>query len=169
MLVGKTDTGLEAYLCTMDRKPAGWRAILGVIVAGLLLVGTPASAQKVPDPVPLEALIKVTLLSFNDANVTGNYTVLHAKLSKPFRDQFPPDRLKEVFKAFSDNHIDFDIIAAKPPIATEEPKVSDSGTLSVKGRFDTNPNVNYDLDFIMSDGEWKAIKINVRLGKPDGQ
>jgi len=35
-------------------------------------------------------LIKVTLLTFNDANVTGNYTVLHAKLSKPFRDQFPP-------------------------------------------------------------------------------
>jgi hypothetical protein len=156
-------------MCTMDRKPAGGRAILRVIVAGLVLVATPASAQKVPDPVPLEALIKVTLLSFNDANVTGNYTVLHAKLSKPFRDQFPPDRLKEVFKAFSDNHIDFDIIAAKPPIATEEPKVSDSGTLSVKGRFDTNPNVNYDLDFIMSDGEWKAIKINVRLGKPEGQ
>jgi hypothetical protein len=30
-------------------------------------------------------------MSFNDANVTGNYAVLHAKLSKPFRDQFTPD------------------------------------------------------------------------------
>ena len=29
-----------------------------------------------------EILIKTALLTLNDANVTGNYTVLHAKLSK---------------------------------------------------------------------------------------
>ena len=40
--------------------------------------------------------------------------------------------------------------------------------LSLQGYFDTTPNhVYYDLDFIMSDGEWKAIKINVRFKKPD--
>ena len=53
-----------------------------------------------------------SLLSFNDANVTGNYTVFHAKLSKPFRQQFTPERLKETFKSFAEKQIDFDIIAA---------------------------------------------------------
>ena len=53
-------------------------------------------------------------MTFNDANVTGNYTVLHAKLSKPFRDQFSPERLREAFKVFNEKHIDFDLIASAP-------------------------------------------------------
>jgi hypothetical protein len=35
------------------------------------------------------------------------------------------------------------------------------------GYFDTSPSrVHYELEFIMSDGEWKATKINVNLKKP---
>jgi len=140
-------------------------------VAIALFLGLSVSAAfaqlKVPNPELQEVLIKASLLSFNDANVTGNYAVLHAKLSKPFRDQFPPDKLSEIFKEFRDKHIDFDIIAAKPPIGTEEPKISDKGILSINGYFDTTPSrVNYDLAFIMSDGEWKLIKINVDVKKP---
>src|SRR5947209_15451488 len=123
---------------------------------------------KVPAAELQEVLIKASLLTFNDANVTGNYAVLHAKVSKPFRDQFSPEKLAEIFKEFRDKHIDFDIIAAKKPIGTEEPKISDNGILSIKGYFDTTPSrVNYDLAFIMSDGEWKLIKINVDVKKPD--
>jgi hypothetical protein len=132
-----------------------------------MFVSAPASAQKVPDKMLQEVLVKATLLSFNDANVTGNYTVLHAKLSKPFRDQFPPEKLKTAFKEFADKHIDFDIIAAKPPISSEEPSVTDGGVLKLYGYFDTSPSrVLYQLEFIMSDGEWKATKIDVNLKKP---
>ena len=66
----------------------------------------PAQAQKPPEPVQQEILIKTTLLTFNDANLTQNYSVLHSKLSKQFRDQFSPDRLKEVFKPFVEQKID---------------------------------------------------------------
>ena len=48
-----------------------------------------------PSAVLQEILIKTSMLPLNDANLTGNYTVLHAKLAKPFRDQFSPDRLKQ--------------------------------------------------------------------------
>lgn len=138
------------------------------LVMGVGLSMGPAAAQPVPIPMIQEALIKSTLMTFNDANVTGNYDVLHAKLSKPFRDQFPPERLKEAFKAFADNHVDFKIVAAKTPIAKEEPTVSDKGVLSLYGHFDTTPShVYYELEFIMSDGEWKPIKINVNIRKPD--
>ena len=145
---------------------ARWAVAVGLFLGGAI---SPALAQqKVPDPELQEVLIKASLLSFNDANVTGNYAVLHAKLSKPFRDQFPPEKLADIFKEFRDKHIDFDIIAAKRPIGAEEPKISDNGTLSIKGYFDTTPSrVNYDLAFIMSDGEWKLIKINVDVKKPD--
>ena len=138
-------------------------------VTALMLMASLAQAQnKVPSERGLEALVKATLLTFNDANVTGNYAVFHAKLSKPFRDQFPPEKLAEIFKEFRDKRIDFDIIAAKRPISTEEPKISDNGVLAIKGYFDTTPSrVNYDLAFVMSDGEWKLIKVNVDVKRPD--
>jgi len=124
---------------------------------------------KVPSAELQEILIKASLLSFNDANVTGNYTVFHAKLSKPFRDQFPPEKLAATFKEFRDKRIDFDLIAAKKPISTEEPKIN-NGTLSIKGYFDTSPaRLNYDLGFIVSEGEWKLLKIEVDMKKPDAK
>ena len=129
----------------------------------------PALAQKVPDKATQEALIKGTLLTFNDANVTGNYTVLHAKSSKPFRDQFPPDRLQEAFKDFREKHIDFDIIAARQIVMSQEPKVNDDGKLMLYGYLDASPKsrVHFELEYIMSEGEWKPIKINVNLKAPD--
>ena len=59
-------------------------------------------AREIPGERPLEALVKSTLMTFNDANVTGNYAVFHAKLSKPFRQQYTVERLKETFKEFSE-------------------------------------------------------------------
>jgi hypothetical protein len=132
--------------------------------AGIMFIASPASAQKPPDAFTQEVLIKASLLTFNDANVTGNYTVMHAKMSKPFRDEFSPERLKEVFKVFHEKRIDFDLIAAKQPIASSPATINDKGVLTLRGHFDTTPSrVNYELDFIMSDGEWKLIRINVQL------
>src|SRR5262245_16387774 len=144
-------------------------ALAGILAIASLAGVSPALAQlKIPNKAAQEVLIKTTLLTFNDANVTGNYTVLHAKGAKPFRDQFPPERLKEVFKAFVDNHIDFDIIAARTPLTTQEAKINDEGVLSLQGYFDTTPNhVYYDLNYILSEGEWKPIKINVNVKAPD--
>jgi hypothetical protein len=135
-------------------------------MAALLVVVSTAQAQnKVPSDRSLEALVKASLLTFNDANVTGNYEVLHAKLSKPFRQQFPPEKLKEVFREFSEKSIDFDIIAAMKPTYDPKPSIDGDGKLSVRGTFPTEPaRLAFELDFIPSDGEWKLIRINVKLG-----
>jgi hypothetical protein len=129
----------------------------------VLLLAVPAQAQnKLPTERGLEALVKSSLLSFNDANVTGNYTVLHAKLSKPFRQQFSPEKLKATFKEFADKNIDIDLIAALKPSYDPAPVIDDNGKLVVKGSFPTEPaRVIFELDFIPSDGEWKLIRINV--------
>ena len=134
----------------------------------LMLVASAAQAQnKVPSERGLEALVKATLLTFNDANVTGNYEVFHAKLSKPFREQFPVERLARRFQEFNKKNIDFDVIAALKPSYDPAPKVDDEGRLLVKGHFPTEPlRVNFDLAFIPSDGEWKLISINVKIDDP---
>ena len=136
---------------------------LAAAVAALAVAGAALAQSRVPGERALEALVKATLLSFNDANVTDNYTVFHAKLSKPFRQQFTPEKLKETFKTFADKDIDFDIIAAYKPVYDPVPKVDDDGRLLVGGHFPTEPaRVVFDLKFIPSDGEWKLISINVK-------
>jgi len=137
-------------------------------VTALMLMASLAQAQnKVPSERALEALVKTTLLTFNDANVTGNYEVFHAKLSRPFREQFPVERLARRFQEFNKKHVDFDIVAALKPSYDPAPKVDDGGKLLVKGYFPTEPlQVYFNLEFIPSDGEWKLIAINVKIGDP---
>lgn len=142
--------------------------MLGLPVAAVMMLAlgaAPAVAQALPDAAGQEVLVKASLMSFNDANVTGNYTVFHAKLAKPFRDQFSPEKLKTTFKSFSEKSIDFDVVVAKQPIPDQTPVIDPEGGLKLAGHFDTKPSqVKYNLDFIRSDGDWKLVGINVKLG-----
>jgi len=138
--------------------------LVGMLVL-LLAMGAAQAQNKVPSERALEVLVKTSLLSFNDANVTGNYTVLHEKLSKPFRQEFPPEKLKEAFKEFSEKNIDIELIAALKPSYEQPPSIDPEGKLVIKGYFPTEPiRVNFNLAFIPSDAEWKLIRLNVKLG-----
>ena len=138
-------------------------ATVTALAVATAVAGGALAQSRVPGELALEALVKAMLLSFNDANVTRNYTVFHAKLSKPFRQQFSPERLEETFKDFARKEIDFDIIAAYKPVYDPEPRVDDDGKLLVRGYFPTEPaRVVYDLKFIPSDGEWKLVSINIK-------
>ena len=143
--------------------------LVGTLVSALLLL-MPAHAQdKIPSALQQEILIKASLLTLNDANVTGNYTVLHAKLGKQFRDQITPDKLKQAFKSFADQKVDWDLIAARTPVATSEAKIDNRGALILRGYFDTKPSrLTYELDFMISEREWKPIMLNVKLKSPEG-
>lgn len=155
------------------------RSYLAAAIAGALLLAAPsrAAAQaqaapveaKVPSVLLQEILIKTSLLTLNDANITGNYVVLHAKLAQPFREQFSPERLKQVFKPFADQKMDWGVIAAKPPVPTAEATIDKRGALVLRGYFDTSPSrLTYELDFVPSEGEWKPIKLNVKV-KPSNE
>ena len=92
------------------------------------------------------------------------FTVLHAKISKPFRDQFPPERLQAVFKDLVDKHAVFDAVVARPIIADEEAKIDEKGVLRLKGHFETTPKqVKYQLGFIPSDGTWKLSGVTIDI------
>lgn len=127
-------------------------------------VAPSASAQTVPDSIVQEVLIKTAILTLNDANLTGNYTVLHARASKPVRDQNTPEKLKQIFKSFVDQRIDMAIIAAKKPIVTKEAEIDKRGALLLRGYFDIEPaRVTYTLDFIQSEGKWKVLGLGVNV------
>lgn len=138
---------------------------IGAVAGALLLIGPAHAEDKIPSATFQEVLIKTTLLTFNDANLTGNYTVMYARLAKPFRDKITPEGLKKAFSAFADQKIDLGLIAAMAPVASSEAKITVArGSLELRGYFATKPSrVTYELDFLPSEGQWKPALIDVRI------
>ena len=138
--------------------------LLATAVALLTICASRATALDMPSPFVQEVLVKSILVSLNDAVAADNFTVFHAKISKPFRDQFPPDKLKTIFKDLVDKHAVFDAVVAKPIVLDEDAKIDDKGVLRLKGHFDTTPKqVKYQLGFIPSDGAWKLSGISIDI------
>jgi len=149
-----------------ERPMRYWARFSWAAAVALLVAACPVKARALdmPSPSVQEVLVKSILVTLNDAVASDNFTVLHAKISKPFRDQFPPDRLRAVFKDLIEKHAVFDAIVASPAIADEEAKIDDKGVLWLKGRFDTAPKkVKYQLGFIPSDGQWKLSGITIDI------
>ena len=145
------------------RHWARLRLIAAVLAAVALSTGK-APAQGMPSPFVQEVLVKSILLTLNDAVTSDNFTVMHAKISKPFRDQFPPEKLRAVFKDLIEKRAVFDAIVAKPPVPDGEAKIDDNQVLRLKGRFETSPKqVKYQLGFIASDGQWKLSAITIDI------
>jgi len=131
----------------------------------LATLGVPnAQAADMPSPYVQEVLVKSILVTLSDAVTSDNFTVLHAKISKPFHDQFPPEKLRAVFKDLIDKHAIFDAVVASPVISDEDAKIDEQGVLRLKGHFDTTPKkVKYQLGFIAADGMWKLSGINIDI------
>jgi len=143
-----------------------WARFQWAAIVALVLVASPVRAQglDMPSPFVQEILIKSILVTLNDAVASDNFTVLHAKISKPFRDQFPPEKLRTVFKDLVEKHAVFDAIVASAVIAEEDAKIDEKGVLRLKGRFDTTPKkVKYQLGFIPSDGQWKLAGVTIDI------
>ena len=137
---------------------------LATVVALLTFCASRVSALDMPSPFVQEVLVKSILVTLSDAVAYDNFTVLHAKISKPFREQFPPEKLRAVFKDLVEKHAVFDAVVAKPIVVDEEAKVDDKGVLNLKGRFQTAPKqVKYQLGFIESEGTWKLSGVAIDI------
>ncbi len=123
-----------------------------------------AAALDMPSPVVQEILVKSILVTLNDAVASDNFAVFHAKISKPFRDQFPPNKLRAIFKDLIEKHAVLDPVVASPIVSDVDAKIDEQGVLRLKGHFDTAPKkVKYQLGFIASDGQWKLSGVAVDI------
>ena len=143
-----------------------WARFRRAAAVALLVAVSPirAHALDMPSPLVQEILIKSILVTLNDAVASDNFTVLHAKISKPFRDQFPPDKLRAVFKDLVEKHAVFDAVVAEKMIADEDARIDEKGVLKLKGRFQSTPKqVKYQLGFIESEGAWKLSGVQIDI------
>jgi len=138
--------------------------LAAAVLALIALSALKAVALDMPGPSAQKVLVKSVLVTLNDTVVTDNFTILHAKISKPFRDQFPLEKLRAVFKDLVEKHAVFDAVVAEKMIADEDAKIDEKGVLKLKGHFLTTPKqVRYELGFIQSEGMWKLSGVAIDI------
>jgi hypothetical protein len=128
----------------------------------LFLTASVAEAQNIPSAAKQEVLIRSTLSTFNDANLSGDYSVMDLLSSKPFREQVGADKLKSGFKEFADKHLDLAEVVVAKLMPTKATTVDGDGVMTTDGYFDLSQlRLHYTLKHILSDAQWKLIDINV--------
>ncbi len=114
----------------------------------------PAAAQDMPGPPIQEVLIKSALVSLNDAVAANNFTVLHAKISKPFADQFPTEKPQAVFSDLVPPSRPFSTSWWERPInADEETKIDGQRRAATEVAISRphRKQVKYQLGFMPAD------------------
>jgi len=126
---------------------------------------SPAFAADLPDDDDQDILIRTTLVTFNDANMTGDYSVFVAKASKEFQSQFNAEKMAAAFESFRKNKLYFEDIVTADYDSYEKAK-TDGNALVLVGVFKTDElEVKYNLHFLKNDDAWKVSGINVDATK----
>ncbi len=123
-----------------------------------------ASTGKVPADDQLQEMARTTILDFNGALQSEDFTAFHRTISKPFQKEASPARFKEVFKSFIDAGIDFSEVRTLPAYfrPTTIDKSRGAKTLNLKGSYSTSPRAtNFDLKYVPEGSDWKLIYIEI--------
>ena len=126
----------------------------------------PAAAPAQPSlPVSLEQalyLIRSTLLTLNDANRTGNYTVLRDLAAPDFQARNTAADLGLNFLDLRRRNFDLYGAALLAPQFTDAPALDQRGMLRLAGYFPTQPQqIKFDLTFQTVAGQWRLFAIAI--------
>jgi hypothetical protein len=130
--------------------------------------GGVALAQEGPKPAQIDRngvliLIRETLLALDQANKTGNYTVLR-DLGAPAFQANNAARLGEIFASERRDNLDLSGVAVLEPQLSLLPQIEANGLLHMSGVFPSAPEqVNFDVAFAPVNGQWKLFGISVGL------
>lgn len=130
--------------------------------------GTPGAPKPAAQPAPpitqAQALYltRATLLTLNDANRCGNYTVLRDLAAPDFQAKNTAADLALVFTDLRRRNIDLFAVALLNPQFTPAPALDASGRVRLTGFFPTRPlQINFDLTFQVVGGQWRLFAISV--------
>jgi hypothetical protein len=138
-----TDPAMKAPAPTLPQSPAG----------------QPASAISNGQAV---YLVRSTLLTLNDANRSGNYTVLRDLAAPDFQAKNTAADLAQSFSDLRRRNFDLFAVALMAPQFSAPPALDANGRLRLSGYFATRPlRINFDLTFQSVGGLWRLLAISV--------
>ena len=129
---------------------------------------TPAGTP-LPPPRPIQidrnsvlVLIRTTLVALQQANQTGNYSVLYGISAPGFQSENTPERLSQIFAKLRAKAFDLSGVAVLDPQFSVLPELYANGVMRMAGFFPSVPmQVYFDLQFIGVQGQWRLIAISV--------
>jgi len=126
-----------------------------------------AGAPQVPSPSKLSLLIRTTLVALNQANQTGNYTVLRDLAAPDFQRTNNPARLGEIFSTLRKRDLDLSPILLFQPKLRQQPSITENGFLRLVGFFETEPErVSFEMLFQPLGGDWRLFGLAVDVAPP---
>jgi hypothetical protein len=123
----------------------------------------PAQAQAgVPDAVVVNKLIWSAMAALDQANQTGNYSVLRDLGAPSFQTNNSAATLGSIFQAVRNERIDLGYTLVVTPTLQFPPAIVQGGLLRVRGSFPLRPSaVAFDLLFQNISGQWRIFGIAV--------
>jgi|GEM_PF-2271313 len=140
------------------------------LLTPLLVTGDDLSAMNQTElRKSVDILAKNTLISVNQGNLTGNYTVLRDLSSPGFRERNSAADLAAIFENLRQQKIDLSPIVLIDPVLTK-PKLSEEGLLLLKGHFPSEPvRINFELMYLKSEaGGWMIHGVSINTAQAEG-
>ena len=123
-----------------------------------------------PHPAPIDRngvliLIRTTLIALQQADESGNYTVLRDIAAPAFQQANTAARLGEIFTNLRAQKIDLAGVTVLDPQLTLLPQIEGNGLMRMAGFFPSVPTqINFELTYAPVDGRWRPFGISVQLG-----
>lgn len=117
---------------------------------------------EIPDAAALVTLMRTTVIALNQANLTGNYSVLRDLASPGFQQANSYAKLTTIFADLRGRQIDLGPVAVIDPKLFRPPAIDERGMLRISGFFVSQPEqVNFDLAFQRLEGRWVLFGLGV--------
>jgi hypothetical protein len=121
-----------------------------------------ATRVPMPDNAKITLLIQIHIAALSQANLTGNYSVLHGLGSPAFQAANSTAQLAANFAIFRSQGIDISPAILLPPMLVGSPKLEGPDLLRVSGQYDTKPQrVVFDMAFQAVNNAWRLAGIAV--------
>lgn len=151
---------------------SGWRRRFvdaSVFILVVLFSGSSVSGQALKPVVPTTVermLICNAVTSINQANLTGNYTVLRDLGSQQFREKNSAAKLSDIFRTFRDNKIDLSPTLVLAPNYSAMPTRDATGLLLLEGWYDTEPRkLRFSIAYRRIEQGWVLDGVSLQLAE----
>ncbi len=127
----------------------------------------PKLASRPPQNLPVSLqqslyLIRSALLTLNDANRSGNYTVLRDLAAPDFQAKNSAADLAAIFASLRARKLDLFAVALVAPRLSSPPKLDAKKMLHLAGSFPTRPlQIEFSLSFQDIGGQWRLYDISI--------
>ncbi len=144
-------------------------ALAAVLTFNMAVAQGPAASAARPaaqiDRNGVLILIRSTLTALQQANETGNYTVLRDLGSEVFQQTNNAARLGEIFANLRAQKLDLSGVVVLEPQLTLLPQIESTGAMHMAGFFPSVPvQINFELAYAPTGGRWRLSGISVGLG-----